>query len=76
VNQQPVHEPQHSSMNIERTDKTVLGALMSILLTFLAVMIVGSAAAALLGAPTTGAVMGTVVITALAGGIIDIEVTY
>lgn len=63
-------------MNVERTDKTVMGAIMNILLTFLAVMIVGSLAALLLGIPSTTPIVATVAITALAGGIIDIEVTY
>lgn len=63
-------------MRVERTEKTVMGALMSILLTALAVMIVGSIAALLLGIPSTTPIIATVAITALAGGIIDIEVTY
>jgi len=63
-------------MQIQRTDKTTVGALVSVLLTFLVVMLVSSAAAVLLGAPATPVVFWLVVITALAGSAISIEVTY
>jgi len=63
-------------MRIERTDKTIRGAVLSILLTFAVCLLIGSLVAAAVGTPNTYAAMIPVVLTALAGGLIDIEVSY
>jgi hypothetical protein len=63
-------------IEIERTDKTIKGAIMSIALTSLAIFTVGAMAATMLAVPLTTGTFTTVVITALAGGIFDIEVSY
>jgi small-conductance mechanosensitive channel len=77
MNSVSVHEQSdHSIMNIERTDKTLRGVIMSVLLTSLAAMAIGSLAAGLLGVAGTAPIIATIGITALAGGLIDIEVTY
>lgn len=63
-------------VEITRTDKTWKEVGLSTLMTFCAVYIVGALVAIALSIPSTPAVIGTVMLTALAGAVIDIEVSY